>query len=239
MTFLFLKSHKQSFQDTNVLIPIGNFILSFLALIASIPFAPEASFRFYNFLLIPYSILVPLFLSRLSKADFRTAQLRRFTVTVILSFTIFFFAITPLVRTDNDPGYYYPSSSQKGAEFVVTNLHKEAIWVRQHLHLIDYMASKRGLLLEGYMDVLQNENITIISLYRYIFLKKGKLFLLYFSDKVLSDIKQIIFNDYEDAYLSLAGQERYPTLRSQFETYVCKQFNKIYTTGSIRLYSNN
>jgi len=54
--------------------------------------------------------------------NLKLRKLRRIVTCALLVSTIVFLSITPIVRNDNDPGFYYPSSSLKGAEFAVENI---------------------------------------------------------------------------------------------------------------------
>jgi len=120
-TFLCLINVKESSERQKALIIGGNLIVCCLALFASLAFVPEASTRFYSFL--PYSLLIPLYISAKPDADgSNLRKLKRIVTCALLVSTIVFLSITPIVRNDNDPGFYYPSSSLKGAEFAVDYL---------------------------------------------------------------------------------------------------------------------
>jgi len=223
-----------------ILIIGGNFILCCLVIFAFFVFAPEASTRFYSFSLVPYSVLVSLYISAGQITDgIKPEKLRQVFTYVLLVSMILFLLIVPIVRNDNDAGFYYPSSSLKGADFTVENLKGNVVWVRQHLHLIEYMASRRGVLLEGYMGSQQNENVSFISLSRYLWLHNESAFLLYFSEKVIKDYDSIIFNDYEDAYMVMSGEEKYVEARALYEQYISEKLNRIYSSGTLRVYSSN
>jgi hypothetical protein len=238
-TFLCLINVKESSERQKALIIGGNFIICCLALFTSLALAPEASTRFYSFLLIPYSLLIPLYVLVEQKVgNLKLRKLRRIVTYALLVSTIIFLSITPIVRNDNDPGFYYPSSSLKGADFAVENIKGNVVWVRAHLHLIEYAASRRGILLEGYMGSQQNKNVSFISLSRYLELRNESVFLSYFSEKVVKDYDAMIFNDYEDAYRVLSGEENYGKARASYERYVSEEMNKVYSSGTLRIYFN-
>jgi len=236
-TFLCLMNVKESSERQEALIIGGNFIVCCLALFASIALVPEASTRFYSFLLIPYSLLIPLYISAKQDADgSKPRKLKRIVTRALLVSTIVFLSITPMVRNDNDPGFYYPSSSLKGAEFAIENLQGTVVWVRGHVHLIEYMATRNGILLEGYMGIQQNQNASFISLPIYMRMLGENASSYYFSKKVLHDCDAIIFNDYEDAMMVMLGYERYGGLRRSYEQLAVQELNMIYSSGSVRIY---
>jgi hypothetical protein len=244
-TLLCLINIKENLERQKALIIGGNFIVCCLALFASLAFVPEASTRFYSFLLIPYSLLIPVYISAKQDSDgSNLRKLKRIVTCALLVSTIVFLSITPIVRNDNDPGFYYPSSSLKGAEFAVDYLMGNIMWVRNHVHLIEYAASKKGILLEGYMGLQQNDNVSFISISRYIglppelglFHPVEGTFLSYFSKEAVRHCDAMIFNSYEDAMMIMAGEERYSKMRVLYEMYVSEVMNKVYSSGSIRIY---
>jgi hypothetical protein len=170
--------------------------------------------------------------------NLKLRKLRRIVTYALLVSTIIFLSITPIVRNDNDPGFYYPSSSLKGADFAVENIKGNVVWVRGHVHLIEYVASRRGILLEGYMTDQWNENVSFTSLSRYLQLRNESSFLSYFSEKVLETYDAIIFNDYEDAHLIMLGIRDYNKARVLYEYYVSERLDKIYSSTSLRVYVN-
>ena len=236
-TLLCLINVKESSERQKALIIGGNFIVCCLALFASLAFVPEASTRFYSFLLIPYSLLIPLYISAKQDADgSNLRKLKRIVTCALLVSTIVFVSITPIVRSDNDPGFYYPSSSLKGAEFAVENLQGTVVWVKEHVHLIEYMATRNGILLEGYMGIQQNQNASFISLPIYMRMLGENASSYYFSKKVLHNCDAIIFNDYEDAMMDMLGYERYGELRRSYEQLALQELNMIYSSDSVRVY---
>jgi len=103
--------------------------------------------RFYWFSLMPFSILIPLYLLNIKGVSH--PKLEKFNKAFNWAFIIVlmvFLSLSPITIHDNDPGYYYPSSSLKGAEFAVKNLKGNVIWVKHHVHLIEYMALRNGIL---------------------------------------------------------------------------------------------
>ena len=236
-TLLCLINIKENLERQKALIIGGNFIVCCLALFASLALVPEASTRFYSFLLIPYSLLIPLYISAKQDSDgSNLRKLKRIVTCALLVSTIAFLSITPIVRNDNDPGFYYPSSSLKGAEFAVENLQGTVVWVKEHVHLIEYMATRNGILLEGYMGIQRNQNASFISLPIYMRMLGENASSYYFSEKVLHDCNAIIFNDYEDAMMVMLGYERYGELRRSYEQLALQELNMIYSSDSVRVY---
>lgn len=236
-TLLCIINIKENSQRKKSLIIGGNFILCCLALLASLTLAPETSNRFYSFLLMPFSLLVPLYISTKQNTDgLSLRKLRRIMTYALLASTILFLSITPLVRNDNDPGFYYPSSSLKGAEFAVENLQGTVVWVREHVHLIEYMATRTGVLLEGYMGIQGDQNTNFISLPLYMRMLGENASNYYFSEKALHKCDAIIFNDYEDAMMAMLGDERYGELRVSYEQLASQNLQKVYSSGSVRIY---
>ena len=112
------------------------------------------------------------------------------------------------------------------------------------MHLIEYAASKKGILLDGYMSLQQNDNVSFISISRYIglppelglFHPVEGAFLSYFSKEAVRHCDAMIFNSYEDAMMIMTGEERYSKMRIFCEMYVSEMMNGVYSSGSIRIY---
>lgn len=243
MAFQFIVNYKETSENKKMRIILWNFIICCFGIFISLALGSAQmrshiiSMRFYSFLLIPYSILIPFYISAKETAHgLNTRKLRRIVTYILLASTIIFLSIAPIVRNDSDSGFYYPSSSLKGADFAVENLKERVIWVRKHLQLIEYSASKKGILLEGYMDKQKNENVSFVSLSRYPFLNNENAFMLYFSEEVINDCDAMIFNDYEDANMIMLGEEKYDKARILYEKYVSQELNKVYSSGTVRVY---
>jgi len=96
---------------------------------------------------------------------------------------------------------------------------------------------QKGILLEGYMGIQQNQNASFISLPIYMrMLGENASSYYYFSKKVLHDCDAIIFNDYEDAMMVMLGYESYGELRRSYEQLALQELNMIYSSGSVRVY---
>jgi len=202
------------------------FGMAFSALSASLTLG--AYIRFYWFSLMPFSILIPLYL--LNNKEINRPRLEKFNRALNWTFIIVlivFLSLSPIIIHDNDPGYYYPSSSLKGADFAVKNLKGNVIWVKRHVHLIEYMALQNGILFEGYMDVQGNETTRFISLPTYI--------KIYGNES--SNCYAVIFNDYEDSLDVLSGNIDSVNQRRLYEQLILQKLNMVYFGGSIRIYA--
>jgi hypothetical protein len=216
-----------------LLVPAVFFIICILGIALSVLFPSltmEAYTRFYWFSLMPFSILMSLYLfndkevghSRLGKFN------RALNWTFIIGLMVFL-SLSPVIIHDNDPGYYYPSSSLKGAEFAVKNLKGDVIWVEHHVHLIEYMALRNGTLFEGYMHTQGNETTRFISLPQYIKLYGNKS----------NNYYAVIFNDYEDSLDVLSGYIDRVSQRRLYEQQISQKLNLVYFGGSIRIYTKS
>jgi hypothetical protein len=187
-----------------------------------------AYIRFYWFSLIPFSILISLYLSINKETSFlRLKKFHKILDQTIKIMLIVFLSLVPIIIHDNDPGYYYPYSSLKGADFAVKNLKGNVIWVKHHVHLIEYMALRNGILFEGYMDVQGNETTKFISLPTYM-----KMF-----GNELSDYDAVIFNDYEYSLDILSGHIDSANQRVIYEQLISQKLNMVYFGESIRIYA--
>jgi hypothetical protein len=189
-----------------------------------------AYLRFYWFSLMPFSILIPLYL--LNSKGVSHPKLEKFNKAFNWAFIIVlmvFLSLSPITIHDNDPGYYYPSSSLKGAEFAVKNLKGNVIWVKHHVHLIEYMALRNGILFEGYMGFQGNETTRFISLPTYIKMYGNKS----------SNYYAVIFNDYEDSLDVLTGNIDSVSQRHLYEKQISQKLNLVYSDGSIRIYAKS
>jgi len=216
-----------------LLVPAIFFIICILGVAFSAFFSSltmGAYSRFYWFSLMPFSILMSLYLfnnkevghSRLGKFN------RALNWTFIIGLMVFL-SLSPVIIHDNDPGYYYPSSSLKGADFAVKNLKGNVIWVEHHVHLIEYMALRNGILFEGYMDFQENETTRFISLPKYIKIYGNKS----------SNYYAVIFNDYEDSLDVLSGYIDRVSQRRLYEQQISQKLNLVYFGGSIRIYAKS
>jgi hypothetical protein len=97
------------------------------------------------------------------------------------------------------------------------------------------MATRNGILLEGYMGIQQNQNASFISLPIYMRMLGENASSYYFSKKVLHNCDAIIFNDYEDAMMVMLGYENYGELRRSYEQLALQELNMIYSSGSVRV----
>jgi len=202
--------------------------IGFSALFSSLTLG--AYIRFYWFSLMPFSILIPLYLLNNKKVS--RPRLEKFNRALNWTFIIVlmvFLSLSPIIIHDNDPGYYYPSSSLKGADFAVKNLKGNVIWVKYHVHLIEYMALRNGILFEGYMDFQGNETTRFISLPTYI--------KIYGNES--SNYSAIIFNNYEDSLDILSGNIDSVIQRHLYEQLVSQKLNLVYSDGSIRIYAKS
>ena len=187
-----------------------------------------AYIRFYWFSLIPFSILISFYLSINKETSFlRLKKFHKILDQTIKIMLIVFLSLVPIIIHDNDPGYYYPYSSLKGADFAVKNLKGNVIWVKYHVHLIEYMALRNGILFEGYMDVQGNETTKFISLPKYM-----KMF-----GNELSDYDAVIFNDYEYSLDILSGHIDSANQRVIYEQLISQKLNMVYFGESIRIYA--
>ena len=189
-----------------------------------------AYIRFYWFSLMPFSILIPLYL--LNNKEVSHPRLEKFNRALNWAFIIVlmvFLSLSPIIIHDNDPGYYYPSSSLKGADFAVKNLKGNVIWVKYHVHLIEYMALRNGILFEGYMDFQGNETTRFISLPTYI--------KIYGNES--SNYSAVIFNDYEDSLDILSGNIDSVIQRHLYEQLVSQKLNLVFSDGCIRIYAKS
>jgi len=215
--------------------------IAFSALFSSLTM--QAYIRFYWFSLMPFSVLMSLYLfnnKEVSRPRFEKLN-RAISWTFVIVLMIFL-SLSPILIHDNDPGHYYPSSSLKGAEFAVKNLEGNVIWVKYHVHLIEYMALRNGILFEGYMDIIENKTTRFISLPRYIQLHGNHS----------NNYDAIIFNDYEDAVDLLTGSLDVMTSnvdtssgyisviqRRLYEQQILQKLNLVYFGGSIRIYAKS
>jgi len=201
--------------------------IGFSALFSSLTLG--AYIRFYWFSLMPFSILIPLYLfnnkkvSRPRREKFNRALNWTFIIVLMV-----FLSLSPIIIHGNDPGYY-PSSSLKGADFAVKNLKGNVIWVKYHVHLIEYMALRNGILFEGYMDFQGNETTRFISLPTYI--------KIYGNES--SNYSAIIFNDYEDSLDILSGNIDSVIQRHLYEQLISQKLNLVFSDGSIRIYAKS
>jgi hypothetical protein len=216
-----------------LLVPAIFFIICILGIAFSVLFLTltmEAYIRFYWFSLMPFSILMSLYLfynkevghSRLGKFN------RALNWTFIIGLMVFL-SLSPVIIHDNDPGYYYPSSSLKGAEFAVKNLKGDVIWVEHHVHLIEYMALRNGILFEGYMHTQGNKTTRFISFPKYIEIYGNKSNHYY----------AVMFNDYEDSLDVLSGYIDRVSQRRLYEQLISQKLNMVYFGGSIRIYAKS
>jgi hypothetical protein len=215
--------------------------IAFSALFSSL--TTQAYIRFYWFSLMPFSVLMSLYL--FNNMEVSRPRFEKFNRAINWTFIIvlmIFLSLSPIIIHDNDPGYYYPSSSLKGAEFAVKNLEGNVIWVKYHVHLIEYMALRNGILFEGYMDIIENKTTRFISLRRYIQLYGN----------YSNNYDAIIFNDYEDSLDLLAGSLDVMTgnvdtlsgynsvsKRRLYEQLILQKLNLVYFGGSIRIYAKS
>jgi hypothetical protein len=229
-----------------LLVPAIFFIICILGIAFSVLFLTltmEAYIRFYWFSLMPFSILMSLYLfnnKEVSRPRFeKFSRALNWTFIIVL---MIFLSLSPIIIHDNDPGHYYPSSSLKGAEFAVKNLEGNVIWVKYHVHLIEYMALRNGILFEGYMDIIENKTTRFISLPRYIQLHGNHS----------NNYDAIIFNDYEDAVDLLIGSLDVMTSnvdtssgyisviqRRLYEQQILQKLNLVYFGSSIRIYAKS
>jgi hypothetical protein len=216
-----------------LLVPAIFFIICILGIALSVLFPSltmGAYIRFYWFSLMPFSILMSLYLfnnkevghSRLGKFN------RALNWTFIIGLMVFL-SLSPVIIHDNDPGYYYPSSSLKGAEFAVKNLKGNVIWVEHHVHLIEYMALRNGILFEGYMHTQGNKTTRFISFPKYIEIYGNKSNHYY----------AVMFNDYEDSLDVLSGYIDRVSQRHLYEQQISQKLNLVYFGGSIRTYTKS
>jgi hypothetical protein len=100
------------------------------------------------------------------------------------------------------------------------------------------MATRNGILLEGYMGIQQNQNASFISLPIYMRMlgENASSYYFSFSKKVLHDCDAIIFNDYEDVMMVMLGYESYGELRRSYEQLALQELNMIYSSGSVRIH---
>ncbi|MCC6019314.1 MAG: hypothetical protein LM601_09805, partial [Candidatus Verstraetearchaeota archaeon] len=209
-----------------VFFALCTFGIAFSALSASVTLG--AYIRFYWFSLMPFSILIPLYL--LINKEISYSKFEKFSRAlnrVFIIMLIVFLSLSPIIVHDYDPGYYYPSSSLKGADFAVKNLKGNVIWVKYHVHLIEYMALQNGILFEGYMDVQGNETTKFISLPKYIKIYGNEL----------SNCSAIIFNDYENSLDILSGRIDSINERSLYEQLISQKLNMVYFGNIIRIYA--
>jgi len=215
--------------------------IAFSALFSSL--TTQAYIRFYWFSLMPFSILMSIYL--FNNKEVGRPRFEKFNRALNWTFVIvlmIFLSLSPVIIHDNDPGYYYPSSSLKGAEFAVKNLEGNVIWVKYHVHLIEYMALQNGILFEGYMDIIENNITRFVSLQRYI--------QLYGNNS--NNYDTIIFNDYEDSVDLLSGSLDVMTgnvdtlsgyisviQRRLYEQQILQKLNLVYFGGSIRIYAKS
>jgi hypothetical protein len=222
------------------------FIICILGIAVSALFSSltvQAYIRFYWFSLMPFSVLMSLYLfnnKEVSRPRFeKFSRALNWTFIIVL---MIFLSLSPVIIHDNDPGHYYPSSSLKGAEFAVKNLEGNVIWVKYHVHLIEYMALRNGILFEGYMDIIENKTTRFISLPRYIQLHGNHS----------NNYDAIIFNDYEDAVDLLIGSLDVMTSnvdtssgyisviqRRLYEQQILQKLNLVYFGSSIRIYAKS
>ncbi len=189
-----------------------------------------AYIRFYWFSLMPFSILIPLYLLNNKKVSHpRFEKFNRALNWTFIIMLMVFLSLSPIIIHDNDPGNYYPSSCLKGADFAVKNLKGNIIWVKYHVHLIEYMALRNGILFEGYMDFQGNETTRFISLTTYI--------KIYGNES--SNYSAVIFNDYEDSLDILSGNIDSVIQRHLYEQLVSQKLNLVFSDGCIRIYAKS
>jgi len=216
-----------------LLVPAIIFIICILGMALSVLFPSltmGAYIRFYWFSLMPFSILISLYLfnnkevghSRLGKFN------RALNWTFIIGLMVFL-SLLPVIIHDYDPGYYYPSSSLNGADFAVKNLKGNVIWVEDHVHLIEYMALRNGILFEGYMHFQGNKTTRFISLPTYIKVYGNKS----------NNYYAVVFNDYKDSLDVLSGYIDRVSQRRLYEQQISEKLNLVYFGGSIRIYAKS
>ncbi len=177
---------------------------------------------------MPFSILMSLYLFNNKEVDhLRLGKFNRALNWTFIIGLMVFLSLSPVIIHDNDPGYYYPSSSLKGADFAVKNLKGNVMWVEHHVHLIKYMALRNGILFEGYMHSQRNETTRFISLPTYI--------KIYGNES--SNYSAVIFNDYEDSLDILSGNIDRVSQRHLYEQQISQKLNLVYSGGSIRIYA--
>ncbi len=214
-----------------LLVPAIFFIICILGIAFSALFSSltiQAYTRFYWFSLMSFSILMSLYLFNNKEVGHsRPGKFNRALNWTFIIGLMVFLSLSPVIIHDNDPGYYYPSSSLKGADFAVKNLKGNVIWVEHHVHLIEYMALRNGILFEGYMHTQGNETTRFISLPAYI--------KIYGNES--SNYSAVIFNDYEDSLDILSGYIDRVSQRHLYEQLVSQKLNLVYSNGSIRIYA--
>jgi hypothetical protein len=202
--------------------------IAFSALFSSL--IMQTYIRFYWFSLMPFSIFMSLYLFNNKEVGHsRLGKFNRALNWIFIIGLMVFLSLSPVIIHDNDPGYYYPSSSLKGADFAVKNLKGNVIWVKHHVHLIEYMALRNGILFEGYMHSQGNETTRFISLPRYI--------QIYGNES--NNYYAVIFNDYEDSLDVLSGNINSVSQRHLYEQLISQKLNLVYFGGSIRIYAKS
>ncbi len=238
---LYFIDAKQLLERRRIIVIGGAFMSCYLLLVFLLPLSSEPFIRLYSISVIFYAILVPLYLSktRIVKVNLRLNKswLKQLISYSLVVATVVLLLIIPITKYDNNPGFYYPSSSLQGATFAVEHLNGNVVWIRNHLQLIDFAASTQGILLEGYMDVQQNVNVTFTSLAPYPFYY-GQVSSMFNSSQVKS-CDAIIFNDYEDASMIMSGFTGYEEARISYENNISQTFNAVYSSGTLRIYSHS
>jgi len=241
LCFIYCRKFVLSVQEKlRMIISGGSFIMTSSLLLASLLISPDPSTRFYVYLLTSFSILIPTYISIVRKEDrLKNLRINRITTFTFLFSTIFFVILNPMVRNDINSAYYYPSSSLKGADFAIEYLEGgDIVWVRDHVHLLEYAACRRGILFIGHMGYQYNEAVRYISLGKYLAFRSEETFLSYFSEKIVNQCNALIFNDFEDQLMNLIfGEENYKKARILYEQYVSERLNKVYTSGTLRIYN--
>lgn len=242
LVFLLFRDAKHTLEKNQILLLGGSFIIFYSLLVLFLPISSDPLTRFNGFAVLPYCLLVPLYISKAKHIDvgpkLKKFRLNRIIPSILLITMVFFMFMVPVVRNDNDPGFFYPSSSLQGSNYAVENLKETVIFVKYHVHLMEFEASINGILLEGYMGIQQNDDVSFVSLSRWQRLNDHEnKSASYFSKEAIKNCNAMVFNDYEDAQVAMLGDTSYRQARLAYEEDVSYQLNQVYSSGSIRIYA--